>query len=229
MKRDSASPAASAVHRLLLAWLGFVASGCIPVPAALPPAKASLGLGAAIGNPLPDDAGEPLSEAQAVALGRLGLVPQSLWPEQHRRPVEAEAGYTFQIFTDALRQNRNRHGVYGGLSILAGDWWLGRGWRGRLTLRGFAEYFVMQSYPGDGGGGAWAIGFELAEYTSYEGSAEDGPSFVGWVAGEWSLGAELTGGVYSIGPGEYGTLALAVTARWPGLLGVGVIPLSGRF
>jgi hypothetical protein len=213
-------------------WLAiavFAASGCIPLPAALPPAKASLGVGAAIGNPLPDAEGQPLSEAEPVALGRVGVTVQSLWPEQHRRPLEVEAGYAFQLFTDRLRQNRNRHGVYAGLAVHAGDWWLGKGWRGRLTLRGSAAYFVLQDHPGDGGGGSWAIGFEAAHYTRHEGGGGDGLAFWGLAAGEWSIGAELVGGVHSVGGAEYGTVGFALTGRWPGLLGVGIIPLSGSF
>jgi hypothetical protein len=214
---------------VMLAAAALAATGCIPLPVALPPAKASLGIGAAVGNPLPNDVGEPLSDSTPVALGRVGVTPQSAWPEQHRRPIEGEAGYAFQIFTDELRQNRNRHGVYAGISVLAGDWWLGHNWRGRLTLRGFAEYFVLQSHPGDGGGGSWAIGFEIAQYTKHEGEGGSGVAFLGLAAGEWSVGAELVGGYHSVGGAEYGTVGFALTGRWPGLLGVGIIPLTGSF
>ena len=215
----------------LALMLGAASSaGCIPLPVALPPAKASLGLGAAVGNPLPDDTGAPLSASQAVALGRIGVTIQSMWPEQHRRPIEVEAGYAFQLFTEDLRQNRNRHGVYAGVGVHLGDWWLGSNWRGRLTIRGFAEYFVLQSHPGDGGGGSGAVGFEIAQYMQHSSSSSGGgPAFLGLAAGEWSIGAELVGGGYAIGGGEYATIGLAVTARWPGLLGIGLLPLTGSF
>lgn len=203
-------------------------AACIPLPAALPPAKASLGIGAAIGNAVPDDMGNPLSEVEPVALGRVGVVPQSAWLEQHRRPVDVEAGYTFQVFTSGLRQNRNRHGAYLGVSVLAGDWFVGDNWRARVTMRAFGEYFVLQSFPGDGGGGGWALGFELARYSGYSpDDSGDGITFLGWMAGEWSVGAELFGGVYSVGGAEYGTVGFALTGRWPGLFGVGLIPLTG--
>lgn len=215
--------------RRVLPLLALAAAGCIPLPVALPPAKASLGIGAAMGNPLPDDEGAPLSEAEPVVLGRVGVTPQAVWPEQHRRPIEGEVGYAFQVFTHDLRQNRNRHGVYAGVAVHAGDWWLGRNWRARITLRGFAEYFVLQSHPGDGGGGGWALGFEAAQYTRHDGGGGSGLRFSGLAAGEWSIGAELVGGVYSMGGAEYGTAGFALTARWPGLLGVGIIPLSGSF
>lgn len=208
---------------------GLTATGCIPIPAALPPAKASLGIGAAIGNPLPDDEGAPLTEVDALAIGRIGVTPQSAWLEQHRRPVEVEAGYTFQIFTQPLRQNRNRHGAFVGVSVLAGDFWLGANWRGRVTVRGFADYVVLQGHPGDGFGGAWALGFEIAQFMREVSDSPTGISFFGLIAGEWSIGAELYGGVYSVGGAEYGTVGFALTGRWPGLFGVGLIPLTGTF
>ena len=213
---------------LAIALLGL--AGCIPLPAALPPAKASLGIGAAVGNVVPDDMGNPLSEAEPVAIGRVGIVPQSAWAEQHRRPFEVEAGYGFQVFTGALRQNRNRHGAYLGVSVLAGDWFVGDNWRARITMRAFGEYFVLQAHPGDGAGGGWALGFELARYAGYTpDESEGGITFLGWMAGEWSIGAELFGGVYSVGGAEYGTVGFALTGRWAGLFGIGLVPLTGSF
>ncbi len=217
-------PARLAVFALALA------PGCIALPIALPPAKAAIGIGAAIGNPLPSpDTGEPLSEAEAIVPGRIGVVLQSAWPEQNRRPVEVEVGYAFQIFTTELRQNRNRHGAFLGVSVLGGHWWLGENWRLRIVLRGAAEVYGLQGHPGDGGGGSWGLGLEVARFTGSGSSSGQGPRFEGYVAGEWSLGAELLGGVYSIGGAEYGVAAFALTVRWPGLAGVAIVPLSGSF
>ena len=67
--------------------LATVAQGCIVIPAALPPAKASIGAGAALGNPLPQEDGTPLTESEVILPGRIGLAIQSVAPEQHRRPV----------------------------------------------------------------------------------------------------------------------------------------------
>ncbi|HEY8429757.1 MAG TPA: hypothetical protein VIL20_15340 [Sandaracinaceae bacterium] len=214
-----------------LAFLAFVAlgPGCIAVPLALPPAKAALGLGAAVGNPLPSpDDGSALSEAEPIIPGRIGITMQAAWPEQDRRPVEVEAGYAFQIFTTELRQNRNRHGAFLGVSVLGGHYWLGEDWRLRIVLRGAGEVFGLQAYPGVGGGGSWGLGLEVARFTSSKNHGEPGrPSLLGYVAGEWSIGAELNGGVYSIGGGEYGIAAFALTLRWPGMAGLVLIPLSG--
>lgn len=209
--------------------LGALAPGCLALPVALPPAKGSVGIGAAFGNPLPrDDDGTPLSTSEPIVPGRIGLVLQSLWPEQNRRPVEVEIGYAFQIFTNELRQNRNRHGGYVGLSILAGHFWLGENWRARIVIRGAGELFGMQAHPGLGGGGSWALGFEIARFTSSsDESGGNGPQFLGYVAGEWSIGAEVMGGVYTMSGAEYGIAAFAITVRWPGLLGIGILPLSG--
>lgn len=201
--------------------------GCIPIPAALPPAKAAIGLGAAVGNPLPSPTdGSPLSEAAPVVVGRIEVTPQAMWPEQHRRPIELGGGYLFHVFTDELRHNRNRHGAFLGLSVLAGDWWLGGNWRARLVLRGSADYVVLEGLPGDGGGASWSIGFEAADYVQVV-SDEARPPVLGLVAGELAIGAELFGGVHTVAGADYGTIGFAITGRWPATLGVVLIPLSG--
>lgn len=216
--------------RILAALLfALLAQGCIPIPAALPPAKASIGAGAAIGNPLPQDDGTPLTDSEVILPGRIGVALQSAWPEQHRRPVEVVAGYAFQVFATPLRQNRNRHGAFLGVSVLGGDFWLGGSWRARIVIRGAAEVFALQAHPGDGGGGSWGIGFEAAEYHSSSDDSGSGPRFLGAVAGELGIGAELVGGYYSIGGAEYGIAAFALTVRWPGLAGVAIVPLAGSF
>ncbi len=205
--------------------------GCLAVPLALPPVKAAIGIGAAIGNPLPrDDTGEPLAKVAPIVPGRIGLSLQSMWPEQNRRPIEVEAGYAFQTFTDQYRQDRNRHGGFLGVSILAGHFWLGENWRARITIRGAGEIYGMQAHAGWGGGVGWGLGFEIAKYTSSSGgNGGNGPRFLGYAAGEWSVGAELQGGVYWFGPAEYGIASFALTVRWPGSAGVVIVPLTGQF
>jgi len=203
--------------------------GCIPVPALLPPLKLSGGIGGAAGNPLPDDDGNPLAEVTPIAWGRVGVTPQAMWPEQHRRPVEVEAGYSFQIFTDRIRQNRNRHGGYLGVNLLFGDWWLGGNWRGRLTVRGYGELFALQDHPGEAVGGGWAVGFEAADWAGYTDESPDGLGLFGYAAGELAIGGELFGGVYVVDGQEYGTFGVAITGRLPALFGVLLIPLSGSF
>ena len=209
--------------------LALTLAGCIPIPLALPPAEASLGVGAAIGNPLPSPTdGSPLSDAEPVVVGRIGLTPQALWAEQHRRPVEVVGGYLFHVFTDELRHNRNRHGAFLGVSVLAGDWWLQGNWRARVILRGSADYIAHQSYAGDGGGASWSIGFEVADYVVAV-SDDVSPPILGLAAGEGAIGVELFGSVHSIGGAEYGTIGFGIRGRWPGVLGVVLIPLNGRF
>ncbi|MCB9595614.1 MAG: hypothetical protein H6719_23030 [Sandaracinaceae bacterium] len=209
--------------------LALAFGGCIPIPLALPPAEASLGLGAAVGNPLPSPTdGSPLSEAEPVVVGRIGVTPQAMWPEQHRRPIELDGGYLFHVFTNELRHNRNRHGMFIGLSVLAGDWWVAGNWRARLILRGSADYLVLQARPGDGGGASWAIGFEVADYVQVV-SDEARPPLLGLAAGEVAIGAELFGSVHTIDGAEYGTIGFAIRGRWPATLGVVLIPLSGSF
>jgi hypothetical protein len=214
------------IAAVLLAILG---PGCIAIPAALPPAKASVGLGAAIGNPLPQEDGTPLTDSELIIPGRIGLAIQSAFPEQHRRPVEVVAGYAFQVFSTQLRQNRNRHGGFVEVSVLGGDWWLGENWRARIVIRGAGEVYGLQSHPGDGGGGSAGIGFEVAQYSGSSSDTGDGPRFLGAIGGEFGFGAELTGGYYSIGGAEYGIVAFALTIRWPGLAGVAILPLAGSF
>ena len=169
---------------------------------------------------MPDDDGAPLSDSQATIDGHIGVTPLSVFPELHRRPLEPEVGYTFQVFTDALRQNRNRHGFYGGLSVHLGDYWLGEGWRARVTVRGFAEYIVLQAHPGEGGGATWALGFEVARFIDESNDSPSGISYFGLAIGELSLGAELYGGYHIVESGtaraEYGTIGAAITVRWPG-------------
>ena len=209
--------------------LALALAGCIPIPVGLPPAKAALGMGAAFGNPIPSPVdGTPLTEAEPVLVGRVGLTPQTLWPTQHRRPIEIAAGYAFHVFTNELRQNRNRHGVFLGLEVLGGDFWLGDNWRARIVVRGSTEYFALQDHPGDGGGGSWSLGFEVAQYVRHE-SSSSGPGLLGYAAGELSLGAEVFGSMHSVGGADYGTVGLAMTLRWPGALGVVLIPLTGSF
>lgn len=215
--------------RRRLVLLALLLTGCIPIPALLPPLKVSGGIGGAAGNPLPDDEGQPLEELTPIAQGRVGITPQALWPEQHRRPVEVEAGYAFQLFTDPLRQNRNRHGGYLGVAVHFGDWWFGGNWRGRFIVRGFGELYGLQSHPGEIWGGGWAIGFEAADWAGYTDESLDGLGLWGYAAGELSIGGELFGGVYTVDGQEYGTFGIAITGRLPGLLGVLAIPLSGSF
>jgi hypothetical protein len=209
--------------------LALLASGCIPLPLAFPPGKASLGIAPALGNPLPDVDGTALSDAEGMFVGRAGVMVQSMWPEMHRRPVEVEAGYTFHIFTSENWQRRNRHGGFVGLSILAGHFWLGESWRARIVLRGAGEYYALQGLSGHGGGGSWGVGFEIAQFVSADGETGDGIRFLGVAAGELSIGAELTGGYFSIAGAEYGYIGIAITGRWPGAFGLGLIPLSGGF
>ena len=212
-----------------LLLLAFLCGGCIPIPAISPPAKASLGFGAALGNPVPSPVdGSPLSDSEPIMVGRIGVTPQPMWPEQHRRPVEVSGGYLFHVFTNELRQNRNRHGLFLGLSVLGGDFWLGGNLRGRVVIRGSADYFVLQGLPGDGGGASWSVGFEIADYVQHASDAAR-PPLLGLAAGELSIGAEIFGGVHSIGGAEYGTVGFAISGRWPGLLGIVLIPLSGSF
>jgi len=208
--------------------LVLLTTGCIPIPLAAPPARPSLGVGAAVGNPIPADDGTPLTDSEPVVVGQVGVTPQAMWPEQHRRPVEVEAGYRFQVFTEELRHNRNRHGMYLGLNVLLGDFWLGGHWRARIVVRGSADYFVLQAHPGDGGGASWGLGFEVASFVS-EASGSAAPPLLGVAAGEYGIGAELFGSAHSIGGYEYGTVGFAITGRWPGVAGVVLIPLSGSF
>ncbi len=211
-------------------WFAIlVLTGCIPLPAVLPPLKLSGGFGAAAGNPLPGDDGAPLAEVTPIAMGRVGVTPQALWPEQHRRPIEVEAGYAFQIFTDGLRQNRNRHGAYLGVNLLFGDWWMGANWRGRFTVRGFGEIYGLQAHPGEVAGGGWAIGFEAADYAQVANESQHGLGLLGYAAGELAIGGELFGGVYVVDGQEYGTFGIAITGRLPALFGALLIPLSGSF
>lgn len=204
--------------------------GCIALPLAVPPGRGAIGAGAAIGNPLPrEDDGTPLSEVEPVIPGRIGIALQSAWPEQHRRPIEVEAGYAFQVFTNGLRQNRNRHGGFLGVNVLGGHYWLPPNWRVRVVLRGAGELFGLQAHPGWGGGGSWSLGVELAQYSSTSEDSGQGPRIVGFVAGEWSFGAELFGGVYTVGGADYGIAAFALTVRWPGIAGVFILPLTGSF
>lgn len=207
----------------------MLASGCIPLPAVVPPGKGSIGIAAAFGNPLPDVDGTALSDAEGMVVGRIGIVPQSMWPEMNRRPVEIDAGYTFHVFLSENWQRRNRHGGFLGLSILAGHFWLGENWRGRVVLRGAGEIYALQALPGEGGGASWGVGFEVAQFSSAEGESGDGIRFLGWAAGEWSIGAELDGGAYSVAGADYGYVAFAITVRWMGAFGLGLIPLSGTF
>lgn len=218
------------VLALAVLALAALAPGCIALPIALPPAKGAIGIGAAMGNPLPrTEDGTPLSESEPIVPGRIGITLQAAWPEQNRRPIEVELGYAFQIFTTELRQNRNRHGAFLGVSVLAGHFWVGENWRARIVIRGAGEVYGLQDHPGDGGGGSWGLGFEIARFTGSASEEGQGPRFLGYVAGEWSLGAELMGGVYSIGGAEYGIAAFALTVRWPGLAGVAIVPLAGSF
>src|SRR5690606_18925223 len=114
-----------------------------------------------------------------------------------------------------LRQNRNRHGAFLGLNVLAGHYWLGESWRARVVIRGAGEVFGLQAHPGVGGGGSWGLGVELARYTASSEDSGQGPRIIGYVAGEWSLGAELTGGIYTLGhaggDAQYGLAAFALT------------------
>jgi hypothetical protein len=218
------------MRKACLLVLAISAPGCLALPIALPPVKAAAGIGAAIGNPLPrDDDGTPLSTAEPIVPGRIGVVIQSAWPEQNRRPIEVEFGYAFQVFTNQYRQNRNRHGGFVGVSILAGHFWLGENWRARIVIRGAGELYGMQAHAGWGGGGSWGLGVEIAKYVGTPEDPGSGARFIGYVAGEWSVGAELLGGVYSVGGAEYGIAAFALTVRWPGMAGVGVLPLTGSF
>lgn len=189
--------------------------------------KIAGGFGAAVGNPLPDDTGAPLTDAAPVAFGRVGITPQAPWPEQHRRPIEAEIGYSFQIFTDSLRQNRNRHGGYVGASLLLGDFWLGANQRARVTVRGWGELFALQDHPGEAIGGGWALGFEIADFAQVEQTSIDGPGLWGYASGELGLGGELFGGVYTVDGQIYGTFGIALTGRLPAAFGALVIPLTG--
>lgn len=207
--------------------LAMALTGCIPVPIAAPPAKASLGFGAVFGDPLPTDEGVPLSRSEGVMVGRIGASPLSMFQPAHRRPIDIEGGYTFTVFTNERRQNRNRHGVYGGLSAHVGDWFLGQRWRSRMTFRAHGDYLVMQDFPGDGGGVGWAIGFEAARFTDHEHDGEE--LFRGFYSGELSIGAEAFGGYHIVGAAEYGTVGLAFTVRWPAALGLFLIPLTGNF
>lgn len=217
-----------AARVLGLACLAALAPGCLALPIALPPARGSVGIGPAFGNPLPRASdGTPLSEVEPVVPGRIGVTLQAAWPEQHRRPIEVEAGYAFQLFTTELRQNRNRHGGFLGVNVLGGDFWLGEGWRARIVIRGAGELYALQDHPGEGGGGSVGLGFEIARYEGSSESRSQGPRILGVIAGEVSVGAEVTGGYYVVGGAEYGLVAFALTVRWPGLAGLAIIPLSG--
>jgi hypothetical protein len=203
--------------------------GCIAIPALLPPARGSIGIGGAFGNPVPDEDGTPLRRDEAMVVGRIGLVPATLWREQFLRPVEIEAGYSFQIFLSDLWQQRNRHGGFLGVNVLLGQFFVDAEWRARVVVHGAAEIMAYQGRPGDGGGGSWSLGFEAANFVNEGGEGGSGPQFIGAIAGEFSIGAELFGGVYSISGEEYGIFAFAITVRWPGMAGIGVIPLAGSF
>jgi hypothetical protein len=216
------------LRRLSCMWLLLV-GGCVPLPALVPPLKVHAGVGAAAGNPLPDDEGRPLADVAPIFTGQVGVTPQTPWPEQHRRPVEVEAGYMFQVFTDELRQNRNRHGGYVGVGLLLGDWWMGQGWRARVTVRGHGALFALQSHPGEAVGGGWAIGFEAARWAGHSDEELGGFGLWGYAAGELGIGGELFGGVYVVDGQEYGTFGVALTGRLPGVLGALIIPLSGQF
>jgi hypothetical protein len=215
--------------RALLVLTATLASGCIVIPAALPPAKAAIGIAPAIGNPLPADDGTPYSEAEGMFLGRIGITPQAMWPEQNLRIFEVEAGYTFHVFAEENWQQRNRHGGFLGLSILAGHFWLGENWRARIVFRGAGEILALQGLPGWGGGGSWGVGVEIARFVSVDGESGGPIQLLGWAAGELSVGGEIFGGVYSVAGADYGVVGFAITGRWPGIFGVGVIPLAGSF
>src|SRR5512139_3947163 len=142
--RRAHSPYDVRVRASALIAAASIFSGCIAIPVALPPAKAAMGVAPAIGNPLPADDGTPYSDVEGMAIGRVGVVIQSMWPEQNRRVVEVEAGYAFQIFMSDNWQLRNRHGGFLGVSALLGHFWLGENWRARAVLRAAGEIFALQ-------------------------------------------------------------------------------------
>jgi hypothetical protein len=183
---------------------------------------------AAFGNPTPGDRGVVLSNSETILDGRFGIYPQSLFPDQHRRPFEIGGGYAFQLFVNNNFSTRNRHGIFGSVDVLGGDWFVDADWRARITVRGIVQYFLLQERPGDGGGAMGAMGFEIAHFVQSDG--EDGQiKYYGVLSGELSIGLELFGGYYSVAGADYGVFGVAITGRSPGAAGIGLLPLSSSF
>ncbi len=185
-----------------------LAVGCVAAPVATPGGRARVGIAGAFGDTAGDDA--------ALVPMHVGVTPLSLVPEIFE--ADFELGYVADLFLSDGGQ-RSGHGAYVGGSYTP---LLHRGSSGTY-LRGVVQLDAdLMSRRGLALGGATAsVGVELFGYITGQGVIGDLRGGVaGVMAGQWSVGVQLTGSYRYAETGEqYGFLGATLSIRFPAAVG----------
>lgn len=189
-------------------WLGLLVSGCLAAPVATPGGRARVGVAGSFGDTGGSDA--------AVVPMHVGISPLTLLPEVLEG--DFELGYVSDMFLEDGDQ-RSTHGVFVGgaytplLDELANDTYL----RGVVQL----DADVMSRRGLAVGGATATVGVELFGYMTGGGVVGDLRGGVaGVMAGQWAVGAQLTGSYRYVEGGEhYGFLGATISVRFPAAVG----------
>ncbi|MEY2937064.1 MAG: hypothetical protein RL033_7813 [Pseudomonadota bacterium] len=204
--------------------LGLLAlQGCLPF--ALPPGKASLGIGSrhhdrGFKGPGTGSGMDPVWQVRGA------IHPLGLAPSLHGRSFDFGIGYSIENETD---QELTIQGPFLDLeyflwhsegtiplrlgTILSPSWITGgpgvssNGLDGGLDLRLELESSIFN-------------GVEDFSNIDDKPDGKDGSAVLGWSYGELSIGAWVGGGFRSVGENNVWSLALGISGRWPAIAGV---------
>ena len=207
------------VRPLGLGWalVATAASGCVPIPAVLPPAKAVVSGGGAVGHDL----------AGAAQL-RLGLHAGSFGEWSYDRPIDISIGLVHEA---TLGRRLIRGGAVDGPSLEFGV----RIWRDRVKEHGMLRAFLVGAgealtLDGDDWGGGFDVGalIEVASLSSrmITTVSDEGTVLVGWAHGETSAGLTLSAGWRTVAGEQYGVLLAGLSIRMPTLFGIFLVPID---
>jgi len=212
---------------VLLALLTPGLCGCIPLPFATPPMRATLTAGGAAGRPVP--AAEPTrGVVEPVLTGRFGIYPAQVIEPWRERRFDLGVGYVFELFPDAELSNYTKHGAF-----IRGTWhpWQptfepGGNARTRVGLHAIGELLFDERDGDMGAGAALAASFDLIVdgWGDFAAADSDG-AIIGSYGGEVGVGFEVSVGFRQIGGLRYFTTGIGITITLPASAGVVLVPL----
>lgn len=213
---------------MLLCSLAFEA--CLPF--ALPPGKATVGVG-----PRHYDGGfrspETVAGSEVASQFRVGLHPLGLVRELHQRDFDVGVGYSIELPTGEQETDAELPAVLGPFLDLE-YFPLHFGDKDQYRLGAIVSPLLITNDAGGFDNGVdygldLRFEFEVAGFSEGDpfSSADedtnihsDDSTVFGIGYGEWSLGLWVAGGTRSMGDGQSYDAWLGLSGRWPALLGV---------
>ena len=212
----------------VVAVVAFGLAGCMPLPFASPPLRASFNVGPSGGFQQLD--GKVDDGVVASLGGRFGLHPLGAVRSLRERPADVGIGYLIETTVTPNIDGPTAHGPY--IEVAAHPWQARQPKPGRLSrLAVFATGDVLFATRHGGflsGGGTLGVGFEWGKWVAdpfVEVDEDSLDAVLGYAEGEASIGVQLATGFRMQQGLPWWLVTVGLTVRLPASAGVAVIQL----